>query len=374
MGILIYLIVFAVSCGLLFLADVFRKNRVVSVLLEILAISLPILLAGLRDLSVGTDVKVYVVSKFNAVRIASSFINYVNTANIEVGFAALVYLVTKLTGSVTFVLLAIHTFIVVIIYLDIANHRDKIPVWLGMLVFYLLYFNMSLNIMRQWMAMAILLYASKYMFARRTWVYLAYVLIAACFHETAYVGIFTYLIYAFLNSRGLFVFQWGRYALKGERLRIHTVVVMIAIAFFSLLDIVAQFLPGLGLEKYAPYLRGGIVFSANQIILRLPLLILIFINRKEFFQRKEATFMTCMVILDLLLSQLAAGGNQSWRIALYFGVYSIFTYAYVCQAAGSKAMRAVSTGFVVVFLVAYWFYSYVLMGMHDTIPYYFTRF
>lgn len=369
MGILIYLIVFTISCSLLILVEKKKLKKSTSVVLKGIALLLPILLAGMRDITVGTDVQVYVIPAYYAARASESVFQYMAVTKIEPGFALLVYGITQIFDSIFVILLAIHVIVVILTYLSICNYQNKISSALGMLVFYLLYFNMSLNIMRQWMAMAILLYASKHMFSHKFIRYLILVGIASCFHETGLVGMLQCAIFAYLDKRSRLVFRWGNVRVKGSKLKIYVVISVMTVCFFSLFGLISKVLAGLGFEKYLQYLRGGIVFSLNQLLLRIPLLVLLFANRKEFLKNRGSRFLICAIVLDLLLSQLAAGGNQSWRIALYFGMYSIFTYPLVCYSGKTNLARTIIVGITIVFLVAYWFYSYVIMGMHSTIPY-----
>lgn len=50
------------------------------------------------------------------------------------------------------VLFFIHALILAPIYLGLKRMKKSYPVYLGMLVFYLLFYNTSLNMMRQWIA------------------------------------------------------------------------------------------------------------------------------------------------------------------------------------------------------------------------------
>ena len=64
---------------------------------------------------------------------------YVN--KFEIGFTTLVYLIEKLGGSLGTVLFFIHALILAPIYLGLKRMKKSYPVYLGMLVFYLLFFG-----------------------------------------------------------------------------------------------------------------------------------------------------------------------------------------------------------------------------------------
>lgn len=121
----------------------------------------------MRADTIGTDVKVYVEPLYNAAKQSTGFSSYMNqrwyviwrymyVSKFEIGFTTLVYLIVKFGGSLGTVLFLIHALIVAPIYFGLKRMDKKYPIWLGMLVFYLMFYNTSLNMMRQWIAMAIL--------------------------------------------------------------------------------------------------------------------------------------------------------------------------------------------------------------------------
>ena len=166
---MIYIVCFLISCFYFWLSEK-SKNKFAKNGLAIIAILIPCILAGLRADTVGTDVKVYVEPIYHAAKESTGFSDYMGQSwfyiwrykyvhDFEIGFTTLVFVIAKITGSLGMVLFFIHAFIVTPIYIGLRRMHKTYPISFGMLVFYLMFYNTSLNMMRQWIAMAILLMA-----------------------------------------------------------------------------------------------------------------------------------------------------------------------------------------------------------------------
>ena len=137
-----------------------KPNRLKHIIMVAFIIMLPAVLAGLRDYSIGTDVQIYAKSVFeNAVR--SSSVNSVleRYSELEPGFLMLAFIVSRITSSVHFFLFSIAFIIQLFVYLALYRTRNYCSIFMGESVYLFLIYNASLNMMRQTIAMAILLFA-----------------------------------------------------------------------------------------------------------------------------------------------------------------------------------------------------------------------
>ena len=219
---MIYIITFISSCVFLGLSEKSR-SRYIKKLLVFIAILLPCILAGMRADTIGTDVKVYVEPLYNAAKQSTSFSSYMNqrwyviwrymyVSKFEIGFTTLVYLIVKFGGSLGTVLFFIHALIVAPIYFGLKRMDKKYPIWLGMLVFYLMFYNTSLNMMRQWIAMAILFWGLSYLLTNKKKKYFIVVIVACLFHTSALMGFAIYFLYVYSQRKREYVkianFRW----------------------------------------------------------------------------------------------------------------------------------------------------------------------
>ena len=199
---MIYIVFFLISCFLIWLSEK-SSSRYIGKLLAFIAILLPCILAGMRADTIGTDLRVYVEPMYNAAKQSTSFSSYMDQRwyviwrymyvnKFEIGFTTLVYLIEKLGGSLGTVLFFIQALILAPIYLGLKRMKKSYPVYLGMLVFYLLFYNTSLNMMRQWIAMSILFYGLSYLITNEKKKYFITIVVACLFHTSALMGVVIY--------------------------------------------------------------------------------------------------------------------------------------------------------------------------------------
>lgn len=380
---MIYIITFISSCVFFGLSEKSR-SRYIKKLLVFIAILLPCILAGMRADTIGTDVKVYVEPLYNAAKQSTGFFSYMNqrwyviwrymyVSKFEIGFTTLVYLIVKFGGSLGTVLFFIHALIVAPIYLGLKRMDKKYPIWLGMLVFYLMFYNASLNMMRQWIAMAILFWGLSYLLTNKKKKYFIVVIVASLFHTSALMGFAIYFLYVYSQRKREYV-KIVNFRLDGSLAPVK-VFIYGAIVLLSL-NVIAILLRTFGLAKYTGYIQGNgsIYIMPIQIILRLPIIILLIIRWKRMMAEDELTpFYGSMLVLDLLASQLISINVYAFRIASFFSEYNMLSYSALVYAGNRRyrTNRYVTLFYVLAYVAYYWVYYYAITGTHATFPYLF---
>ena len=156
---MIYLVCFALSAFFAYLAEKQNKRWLV-LLFSGLSILLPILLAGLRDLTIGIDTFSYYTKKqyWGLASAADSLWSYLSyylpQGYGEVLFALFIGIFGQI-GSYPLFLLFAHSWIMVWVYVGAWRLRKHVRPWLVLLLFYLAFYNHSLNALRQYMALAV---------------------------------------------------------------------------------------------------------------------------------------------------------------------------------------------------------------------------
>lgn len=377
----VYLIGFTVS--LLLIAMTEKRKTGIFVAASTVALLIPCLIAGLRAQTIGTDVMVYVKPLTQAAIMADDLTEYFRTywyaswrnlyaMDYDIGFSLLVYVVAQLTNSLGAVLFAIQAFMIVPIYIALARTRRQFPVWLGMLVYYFLFYNCTLNMMRQWVAMAFLLLAFQMLTEKKQWQTWLLTAVACLFHSTAVVALPLYLIYWLLKK-----LQGKRFVHNNLTIGAPMVAVigmnLIAVAALFCLPLIVRVLSALGLEKFNSYLVGNeLRLMVNQIVLRVPFFLLLVLNWKNMKRQTDlAPFFACMLLFDTVAAQLLSVDDMAFRIASYFSLYSILWLPRVCASSRQPMVRKLSTVFLVAYCVFYWYYNYVYSMRHGTYPYVF---
>lgn len=379
---MIYVAFFIISFSLLWISEKIN-SRYARRILALIAIILPCILAGMRADTIGTDVKVYVEPLYNAAKQSHSFSSYMSkkwyviwrymyVSKFEIGFTTLVYLIAKIGGSLGMVLFIIHILIIAPIYMGLRRLNNGYPICLEMLVFYFMFYNASLNMMRQWIAMAFLFYGFSYLIDKNYIKYFLTIAIAFLFHSSALMGILIYFIYNYSTKKRDYIklanFQLSA-SLVSVKIFIYGCIVLLS------LNIIAVMLRTIGLSKYAGYIQGegSIYLLPNQILLRAPIIILLFIRWKKLLKTDKLTpFYSSMIVLDLLSSQLMSINAYSFRITVFFSEYSIISYPALIYAGQKyRTNRLVTMVYMMIYIISYWYYYYVFMGTHATFPYVF---
>lgn len=377
----VYLIGFSLSTLLIAYAQ--KKRLSVFLTVSIIALLIPCLIAGLRAQNVGTDVMVYAKNLTNSAIQADSVGEYFRSywyldwrnmyvQDIEPAFSLLVYLVAKLTNSLGAVLFAIQAVTILPIYAALARNRKNAPVWLGMLIFYFLYYNATLNLMRQWMALSFLLLAYQMLRERKPVLTVLFCAVAFLFHFSAVIVIAVYGIYWLL-----WVCRRNYIAHQNLQIQVSSAlaVTLFAAAMLAVMNLplIIKLLSMVGFDRYNNYLEGEqFSLMLNQIILRLPLLAVLIIGWKDLKRTdRAAAFYLAMVLLDMVAAQLVSVDVNAIRISYFFSIYAVLWVPTVYQACAPGLKRTTVALLVVAYTLFFWYFTYVLQIRHQTIPYQF---
>lgn len=386
----IYISCFTISSFLIYISENSKINKGIRKAFVFVAILFPILLSAFRADNIGTDVMVYLKPIYNAAITSNNLSEYMQTGwystwrnmyvrNYELGFTLLVYFVTKITHSLVWVKGTASAFIVIPVYVSLKRFSSDIKpikVWIGMAAFYFMFYNISLNLMRQFIACSLCLLAYTCLFEKQRKKFFIWNGIALLFHNTAFIGLFMYLIYYFVvriqesqvNRNRDYRVRFGRIIWSGYQLR-SLVLLLCSVIFVFLMPTILVFIRVLTGNTW--YLRGDFGLMPNQIFIRLPLLLPLIFLRKRFENNDRVfyLFMTAQYI-ELALSQLAGLSEQTVRITYYFSILHIIAIPYIC-ATLQKGERLIQQVYYVVYLSVYWMYYFVSMGAAHTVPYMF---
>lgn len=380
----IYLICFLVSCLLLAISSKIQ-NKKIKIVIVVISILIPCLLAGFRFEEIGTDVRVYVKPLYNCALKAKSFSDYLNfswfsswkyqnVSSYEIGFNFLVYTITKIFSSLQAVLFFIQLFTIVPVYLGICKFKElNNKRWLAMAVYYLLLFNLSLNMMRQSIGMAILFYGISCLLNNKNgkFKFFLSIVFATLFHTSSLMGIIIYISYVLINkSQKIYLI----YNTDSKRIPFSNVILVIlaiisAIAVFTP-SILIGILKLIGLGRYGGYISGNVNFSLNKLIRILPILIIFIVIYKSYMKEfKNAYFYVLMFIFDFITAQFASASDYGVRISFIFQIYAIIGYPMLCIVSKKKSLNKILSFLLILYLLFYWYFYYVFGGANQTVPY-----
>lgn len=369
------------------------KKRSLFILFSIISIALPVMLAGFRDFSIGIDTKNYLFKEYYWLGVRKyGFRRYLELYPLygrgEYGFGLLLAVLGSLTSNFRVFLFLAHSIIVTAVYVGAFRHRKQVDPALVLLLFYLFFFNHSLNIIRQYMAMAVIFAFFKDVTEGK---YLRFCIVAVLMttiHSASFLALGIPLLHCFLYGSGedgayrlgkLSFLSYDRFSMTARKL---TVCGGLALA-------VALIVPGVRLlislgiigEKYNYYIRiSSTEYSGIVSFMLVVELIAIFLVRKRMRQEcGNFDFRTTLTAVYLILLQLSAFIFSGRRIALFFALPNLLTLCYLGQAGPEllsrflpckpKMLAALSKALVVGAGVVYWLFFYVSRNASQTVPY-----
>lgn len=367
-----YLATFSISLAIIAIIQNWPKRSIGFIFWSIVAILIPCLLAALRANTIGTDVSGYSEPMSQLALQSSSFEQYQGMtwhrvwrysrpSDFEIGYSLMVWFVSRTFGGVIGVHFVTQLLTIVPIYIGLAQLRDKMSSCLGMLLYYFIYYNTSLNIMRQWIAIGWLLLGISFLLRGKKKPYFIMIAIAFLFHTTAILGIALYVLQRLFAGK------------KGKSRTKLLVIGITGIGILILIRPITMLMSRMGLSYYAAYL-GSVSFLPRQFLLRLPvLLLLIWWWKRAESDKNWAAALIALFILDMLVSQFASANEQSGRIAYYFGSSLIYGVPLAIRKVRGQIPRLSASSCVTLYAILYWIYVYVITGATQTVPYLFIK-
>ncbi|MGZ7863356.1 EpsG family protein [Ligilactobacillus salivarius] len=354
----------------------------------LMAISLffPVAIAAFRADIIGTDVQVYARQLYNIAINSKNFDEFLNmkwyaiwrfkeVSEFELGYTILVYLSAKLK-SFTFLLGCTQFLTIFPLYLSLNRYKNryKYIVTIGLSIYYLLFFNMSLNMMRQWIAMTMIMLAYVYLkdskYVQSTIIFI----IAVLFHRTAIIGLGVLITYVLLrkNKREIFL----KFSTKRYNLNIVIFITIITLLITTVLSNSFRIMLTnlLGLSDYSTYVNGTVAISINQIYTDIPVLLLFLMIWKRRKNIEDYTFLTFCVFSNIVLSQLSSVMAYSSRIVLYISVFKMLIVPIYLNNLQGRLKKIITLILILLLYSIYWYYTYVIKGTDATVPYVFANF
>ena len=266
----------------------------------------------------------------------------------------------------------VQAFTIIPFYTALARNRKTMPLWLGMLVFFFFSYNTSLNLMRQWIAVGFLLLAFQMLLEKRPVGVTVFTLAAMLFHYSAIIAVLIYAIYFYICLHRKVKLQIKKFHLSGYTLAV-CVLTIVSLLLLLNLNLLLKLMDAIGFDRFSNYLEGNqLSFLPMQILLRLPMIVIFLFNWKYFRKRgAAAAFYLAMVILEVIAAQLISVDTYSFRIGAYFSLYTTLAVPTMYATLESKPRKILTAVCLVGYMLAYWYFTYVMQQRHETVPYHF---
>lgn len=200
---MVYLIVFTVFVFLFYIEEKVRAIAIVRIPILLMALSLPSIWAGCRDLTVGVDVLVYMQPQFLVAQSCTYSFFLEKYPYLEPLYGLLVYLSASYSNNIFWLFFFQQFIILFLVYFSYSQLKKHFPSYAVFIVYFLLFFHYSLCYVRQMLALSFCLVSFSFLLRRRVIKSLVAFLPAIGFHSTAFVYLAVYPIFYLANKQAV---------------------------------------------------------------------------------------------------------------------------------------------------------------------------
>lgn len=331
--------------------------------------------AAIRANDVGTDTSGYPVSFMRIARASSSFSEMIkNSADLadEPLGALLVYVCSRVTAKSWLLLFFYQIFTIIPVWLAVLQFKDIISTTNAMAVYLFVFFNNSLNMMRQSVGCALIIYGLALIITKKKYIKICIVfLMAILFHRSSLYGIILVLAtyYSFYISK------------KKIRYFCYLVVILIPMLLKPIAQIILKFTTDMHIVYYINVFVLGktnvdwfvnpiSIYSLVYIIVSSCLLIMPIMFESNFFKKiKKTDFRKDIDVIKYKLASFNMLGYLMYLSILFslrtmYGIrFSIFfDYVYIFSIPLSVKKNRSKSKIMYILLFGYWFIWIMRMG------------
>lgn len=331
-----------------------------------LGLLIPILIGGFRY-GVGTDYNNYIgIFKQYAQLDINEFIQENGLG--EIAFFMLNKVAYSITGDVRLVFLVCTIITVTFFYLALIRLKVK---YLGLVffLFLLTIFPMTLNAVRQGVAISIVLYAMTFILDRSFWRYTLLVILAGLFHISALLVLPFYFVGRYVDVKRK---QFNKeYILSKGRLLLRVLMIGL-IAGLIALNVFTIVLSIPGFERYDLYLMYDDEGANYTFFVKLALLLLIVICARYTIFKGDYRLNSLLVMgatIEIVFLIVGFISPFIKREALYFSPFLIMLLPNFIDMFNTKGLRYAVYTAILLYGILFFIISYLVLGQSDIIPY-----
>lgn len=311
---IVYIGMFVVALLFAKLAELSKNKAFIFVVIAVFS-----LVAGLRHESVGLDTPGYV----NA-------IEYIIEGQLKLAygmewsFRYICYALSFVLRDPQLYLLFFAVVTNLLIVLRLWEMREQISFSWAVFAYYSVFFMSSINLTRQYVAVAIVFYATRYLLKGKNITFLLLVIVASLFHTSALLSI----ICIYFN-----LFNWKNLSKRHKRFLIFSIIVIPFVGIYAYSNLV----------KYSSYLGKMTVDFGFMLLVKMALMIvtIFLLDKTESDSSGEISklrrFTRCAYIVGLALTSIGYAWRFVDRIGLFFYVYEAVYMGYIFKQQNTRA-------------------------------------
>lgn len=352
----------------------YGKKQFINIILLIISMCIPCAIAGCRDLSIGTDVKIYANDMFISALHTDSIFNYMKMSykSVEPLFKMLVYILS-LTKSRFIYYFGLELACVFPIFIRAYKFKFRYS-WISIYLYFVWLFGFSLNIMRQSIAIAIIFWGCKYVYERNIKKYFIVVIFSMGFHLTGAVGIIIYFIYAMFSydTNKLKNGQFNRFVKKYNKILkpIFLIILILIVTNSSILITnISRFFNRYHAEVYDMSETNDVGLGYG-IIIAVALAIayyVTYVTKQHNEQKNKGTLF--IIICGIILFYMSKISGQLYRISLFFTSYNLIYFSLSFEKIKQKSICKLLMVLIVLVFIYFIYHFYIKIGWNSVYPY-----
>lgn len=359
-----YLVYFLFSTALIALSEfsLRRNKKTLAIFLGFAAVLTLSIMAGIRSYDVGTDIDFYILPFYRRAQIYSASFQSLwsaNIENVEVLFLILEYISANVFHSPHFVMFVLSLLTNGFVYKGIIKQRERMSVTFAWLTYCLIYFNRSLNMMRQSVSVAILFYLFSDLEKLNLKRVIFFSAFAGLFHISGLIGIFFYVAYLMICQRK---------HIGGLRQILFLLFLLLPIVMPTVIRTIIGF--GFLNQRYNIYLESQADTAVGNLIFRLLCLVsyALLCYRTKSNDKSQNYFLLYVGIMNTLF--IVNNSQIFIRLRAYFEIYSLIYIPSGLRVYSKKSStRILVTVLTVIMMTVYWYYIYIFLNSGETYPY-----
>ncbi|MBO6127269.1 MAG: EpsG family protein [Pseudobutyrivibrio sp.] len=311
----------------------FNKNRLISIIALLCIIILNTIILGFRDFGVGTDTLAYVEDYFNTANKIHNLAFLSELNNYDKGYLLLALFSTLFSSSPQSLLFFTELFIISFYVLGLYETRKVLKCNLPciFLLFVLLYQFETINLMRQFCAMSLLVYGFSQFLQKHYKRYLFLQILGYFFHSSSILFIIIPILQYLSNSKSKLKYRFP--LILFVIISLMFVFYYTFIQYFSSLHIISG--------DYAYRYGESTLFAAESsnskgfikdIVMTGSLLVIIYLSNKKVHIPKDIIYMgLLLIVFNFMFSSMRTIMIYFFRLGYYWGLIMIIYLSVIFQ-------------------------------------------
>ncbi|MDK0876612.1 EpsG family protein [Clostridium perfringens] len=276
--------------------------------------------------------------------------------DVEPGWAFLNRILGMLSKDTQVIFIVTSFIFIFCIYKAISDFKDDISVGMSIFIFLAIAYIPSFNVVRQYLAIGILMLSFKYIKDKKLIKFLTIVILASFFHYTALIFLPMY----YLLNNNISTIKW---------VVIGTITILLFLNYNNFIEIMINFVPSF--EKYSRYKSSGLLeINKTLLFLQFSMILIIFIS-KNFLKNKNIFIyrMTYIYYFSIIFSLLGNMVEFAGRASYYFDISQMFFIPAICRFGVKKTNKLIFNKIIIIYYIFYWYINFVYSSNNGCIPY-----